>query len=213
LVTGAPSASTPAALLQIATVPAIGARSLTEAVAVSPVIFAGGAMGSGFLISRDGYLITNQHVVGDAQYVKVRWPDGSEGLGEVIRSDRRRDVALVKADPHGRQPLVLNQALPAVGDTVFAVGAPLQESLQGTVTKGIVSAVRTEKSQRFIQSDVSINHGNSGGPLLNEKGAVLGLTVSGIQLGEAPAGINFFIPISDALEALAITSVPVTAAR
>lgn len=207
LVTEAPAAVTRAGTLKIATVQPTTARPIPEAIAVAPVIFAGDSMGSAFLISRDGYLVTNQHVVGDVQYVKVRWPDGSEGLGEVIRSNRQRDVALVKTDPQGRRPLALSQVLPMVGDSVFAIGAPLRENLQGTVTKGIVSALRTDKGLRFIQSDVSINHGNSGGPLLNERGAVLGITVSGIQLGEAPAGINFFIPISDALEALSVTPI------
>lgn len=153
-------------------------------------------------------MITNQHVVGAAKFVKVRWPDGTEALGDVIRTDSARDVALVKTDSHGRTPLGLNTATPPVGDAVFAIGAPLEEKLQGSVTKGIVSAIRTEKGQRLIQSDVSINHGNSGGPLVNEKGQVVAITVSGIFASDAPMGLNFFIPIADALTALNLTPAP-----
>ena len=73
------------------------------------------------------------------------------------------------------------------------------------MSKGIVSATRVYEGQPFIQSDVTVNHGNSGGPLLDEEGAVLGVTMWGVQLGEAPAGVNFFIPIGDALKTLALT--------
>lgn len=183
-------------------------RSIAQAVAVAPVVFSGDGMGSGFLVSRDGYVITNQHVVGAAKFVKVRWPDGTEALGDVIRTDSARDVALIKTDPNGRTPLGLHTGIPSVGDTVFAIGAPLEEKLQGSVTKGIVSALRTEKGQRLIQSDVSINHGNSGGPLVNEKGQVVAIAVSGMFEGSAPMGLNFFIPIADALTALNLQPAP-----
>lgn len=177
--------------------------TIPAAAASVVAIFAeGGAMGSGFLISQDGYVLTNQHVVSGSKYVKVRWPDGREGLGEVVRADRRRDVALIQTDSSGRSALAMKNSETDVGDTVFAVGTPLQSTLQGTVTRGIVSAHRTTNGLSFIQSDVVINSGNSGGPLLDEKAAVTGIAVSGIDLGGAPAGINFFIPIADALRAL-----------
>lgn len=205
--TSAPMApKSPQILLQGAA--SIAPHTIAQAVAVAPVVFSGDGMGSGFLVSRDGYVITNQHVVGAAKFVKVRWPDGTEALGDVIRTDSARDVALIKTDPHGRTPLGLEPAIPPVGDTVFAVGAPLEEKLQGSVTKGIVSAVRTEKGQRLIQSDVSINHGNSGGPLVNEKGQVVAITVSGMFASDAPMGLNFFIPIADALTALNLQPAP-----
>lgn len=213
LVTGGPVANSapavpkgPQILLQGAA--ATAPRTIAQAVAVAPVVFSGDGMGSGFLVSRDGYVITNQHVVGAAKFVKVRWPDGTEALGDVIRTDSARDVALIKTDPHGRTPLGLETAIPPVGDTVFAIGAPLDEKLQGSVTKGIVSAVRTEKGQRLIQSDVSTNHGNSGGPLVNEKGQVVAITVSGMFDGAAPMGLNFFIPIADAMTALSLQPAP-----
>jgi S1-C subfamily serine protease len=168
-------------------------------------VFAADGSGSGFLVSADGYLITNHHVVGASKYVKLKWPDGSETLGEVLRSDRRRDVALIKSDVHGRTPLDLRLGAPQQGEAVFAIGSPLGDRFQNTMTKGIVSAIRTESGQTFIQSDVMVNHGSSGGPLLDEKGRVIGLTVSGQFPNGDPIGLNFFIPIGDALKALALT--------
>ena len=103
------------------------------------------------------------------------------------------------------QPTVRGQA-PAVGETVFAIGTPLDKSLSGTLTRGVVSARRIIDSQPFIQSDVAVTHGNSGGPLLDEKGAIVGLTVSGLAPEGSQIGLNFFIPIEDALKVLAIVS-------
>jgi S1-C subfamily serine protease len=178
-------------------------RPIADSVAEVVVIFAGNGQGSGFLVSDDGLLLTDRHVVGDAKFVKVRWSDGIDGLGEVIRDDKLRDVALVKTDPRGRKPLRLRLDPPQVGETVFAVGAPLGEKFQSTVTRGIVSASRTFQGMSYIQSDVSVNPGSSGGPLLNEKGEVVGLTESGWIVRGAPSGINLFTPVRDALDFLA----------
>jgi S1-C subfamily serine protease len=188
--------------IRIATAPP-APRPLSTAVQSVAAVFAGGGHGTGFVISNDGYLLTNHHVVGDARYVKVRWPDGFEALGEVIRTDRRRDVALIKTAGK-TAPLALRATPAALGEAVFAIGTPLDEKFQNTVTKGIVSANRTFDGQAFIQSDVGINPGNSGGPLLDEKGFVVGLSVSRYQVNDAPTGLNLFIPIADALDALAL---------
>lgn len=196
-------------ILQLVGAPThLTAAHATEAVAV---IFAADGSGSGFLVSADGYLLTNQHVVGAAKYVKLKWADGSESLGEVVRSDGRRDVALVKADTRGRTPLDLRTGPVQQGDAVFAIGSPMGEALQNTMTKGIVSANRVQDGLPFIQSDVVVNHGNSGGPLLDANGQVIGLTVSGIASNGAPIGLNFFIPIGDALRALGLTAPPAAA--
>jgi len=180
------------------------AGTLAQSIESVAIVFAADGSGSGFLVSKDGYVLTNQHVVGGAKYVKLKWANGEETLGEVVRSDRRRDVALIKADAKGRAPLALRSDAPQLGDPVFAVGTPLDDKLQNTLTKGIVSANRVYEGQPFIQSDVAVTHGNSGGPLLDEKGRVLGLTVSGRAPDGAPVGLNFFIPIDDALRALAL---------
>lgn len=179
-----------------------GPRPISDAVGAVVLIFAGEAQGSGFLVSSDGLLLTDRHVVGDARFVKVRWPDGIEGLGEVVRGDKARDVALVKTDPRGRKPLRLRGDPPQPGDPVFAIGAPLGERFQSTVTRGIVSANRTFEGLNYIQSDVSVNPGSSGGPLLDDKGGVVGVTEAGFSVDGAPVEINLFTPVRDALDFL-----------
>jgi serine protease Do len=183
-----------------------GTTHLTTAQASSAVavVFAADGSGSGFLLSTDGYVMTNHHVVGATKYVKLKWSDGSETLGEVIRSDRKRDVAIIKTDAHGRTPLDIRRGTVQQGEAVFAIGTPLGDQFQNTMSKGIVSAIRTSQGQTFIQSDVMVNHGSSGGPLLDEKGKVIGLTVSGQAPNGDTIGLNFFIPIVEALDALAL---------
>jgi S1-C subfamily serine protease len=193
-------------------------QSVSSSLQSVATILTAGGWGSGFLISADGYMLTNHHVVGDASQVRVRWSDKSETVGRVIRSDRRRDVALIQADPKGRTPLALRPSGAEPGEAVFAVGTPLEKDFQNTVTKGVVSANRLLEGQSFVQSDVAVDHGNSGGPLLDEKGRVVAIT----ELGYAPDGVshnlNFFIPIDDALRALVLTPVmaappPATSAK
>jgi S1-C subfamily serine protease len=179
-----------------------GPGSVSDAVGGVVALITDDGHGSGFLIDESGMVITNRHVVGKEKYIKVRWPDGIETLGEVVRSDTKRDVALVKTDPRGRKPLKLATGAPGLGEDVFAIGTPLDEQFQSTVTRGIVSANRTFDGLSYIQSDVTINPGNSGGPLLDKAGRVLGVTVAGIQLDGAMRGLNLFIPIRDALDFL-----------
>ena len=181
-----------------------GIGTLTAAVGSTVLVQSGSGHGSGFLISRDGYFLTNQHVVGGAKFVKLRWSDGLEELGEVVRADRGRDIALVKGDPRDRLPLRILTAVPEVGTEVFAVGAPLDVKYQNSVTKGVISARRIEDGYSLIQSDVTVNPGNSGGPLINAHGDVAAVTVSSYRISGAPAGLNFFIPAHEALEFLAI---------
>jgi serine protease Do len=160
--------------------------------------------GSGVVISADGYILTNHHVAGSGGQVRIRWPDAQETVGDVIAFDARRDVALIRTEGRAA-PLPVRPTSVQVGEAVYAIGTPLDSKFQGSVTKGIVSASRTYDGLAFIQSDVAVNHGNSGGPLVDERGAILGLTVSGYDIGGAPVGINLFIPIDDALKALALT--------
>lgn len=170
-------------------------------------VFAGDAMGSGFVISRDGYLLTDEHVVGSVRTVRVKFVTGREVDGEVVRVDRRRDVALIKLenDVYPYLPLGVS-SLVRPGADVFAIGTPLAESFGQTVTKGIVSGYGEEDGMRILRSDVSVHRGNSGGPLLDEKGVVVGLSVSGFMLMPEGVGVglNAFIPIEEALDALSI---------
>jgi S1-C subfamily serine protease len=169
------------------------------------VIYAADGQGSGFLVSSDGYVLTNRHVVGGSRFVKLKWSNGAETLGEVVRSDARRDVALIKTDAQGRAPLALRLGPVQQGEAVFAIGTPLDDKLQNTMTRGIVSAERVDQGLRYIQSDAGVNHGNSGGPLIDEKGQVVAITVSGLLPNSMQMGLNFFIPIDDALKVLSLT--------
>ena len=204
--TPAPAASATAAPATLTiSMAAVGSAVLLKQASRSVVsIFAGDGMGSGVLVSPDGYILTNHHVAGDAGRVRVRWADGTETVGEVVRADRRRDVALVKVAATTTPTLAIRHTEVDVGETVFAIGTPLDKELSGTLTRGVVSARRIREGQPFIQSDVAVTHGNSGGPLLDEKGSVVGLTVSGLAPDGSPIGLNFFIPIDDALKALVI---------
>lgn len=171
-------------------------------------VFATGGMGSAFLISEEGYMITNEHVVGTDKTVRVRWSDGFETEAKVLRSHKLRDIALVQTSARGRTPFTLRASGARPGETVLAIGAPLDAKFQGTLTKGIVSANRIFDGFSFIQSDVTVNHGNSGGPLLDEKGQVIGITDLGYQPDGVPTGINLFIPIGDALDFLNLKPAP-----
>ena len=162
--------------------------------------------GSGFFISKDGYILTNYHVVGNAKKAIIKLNSGIELPADVIRKDKLRDVALIKVALAKSTPLPISFRTINQLDDVVAIGSPVKESLQGSITKGIVSAIRTDKqsNQRFIQSDVTIQPGSSGGPLLNEKGNVIGIAVAGYTLGTSLAGTNLFIPIQDGLDSLKV---------
>ena len=195
-------ALSPTLLGPVSLVAAHAKPGIAQASASVAVVFTAEGSGSGFLISDDGYLLTNHHVVGAQTVVKLKWSDGSETVGQVLRTDPRRDVALIKTDPGPRAALGLRHSLTQQGETVYAIGSPLGDRFQNTMSKGIVSALRSQQGLSYIQSDVMVNRGSSGGPLLDEAGRVIGLTASGQLINGAPVGINFFIPIDDALKIL-----------
>lgn len=169
-------------------------------------IVLGRGHGSGFFISDDGLILTNRHVVGDAETVNVRLLVGVEVVGRVLARHAARDVALVKVDLTRTQPLPFRLDPPRVGEEVYAIGAPIETRLAGSVTRGIVSAVRRELrggvELGMIQSDAAIQGGNSGGPLLDASGNVIGIAVEGH--GQMNSGLNFFVPIDEALRYLNI---------
>lgn len=151
--------------------------------------------GSGFFIGNKGYIISNEHVVSGAKFVKIITSTGRELLGEVVRTDKARDLALITVG-EARIGLPLNKSSGIVGQDVYAAGSPLLESFNLTITKGIYSSLRvSDRGFELIQSDVQVAPGSSGGPLLDENGNVIGVTVSGIGRGEM--GINFFVPAKD----------------
>lgn len=170
--------------------------------------------GSGFFITPQGHIITNAHVVGHAHEVRVTTSGKKKALlAEVLRVDTARDVALLRLEtvPPGMNIPVLpvRDDKPKVGDDVYAIGAPAYRNLQDTVTKGIVSAHRYDKRRKmwFIQSDVYVYGGNSGGPLLDSRGNLVGVTAAGYTMGDGDLnGLNLFIPINDALDSLGVES-------
>jgi len=168
-------------------------------------VLLGQSFGSGFYIS-DTLLLTNQHVVGLSQYVKVRMKSGKEMIGEVLSRDKPRDVALIKTESIGVPGLPLHIEEPGIGSQVYVIGTPLEQKLAQSVSAGIVSGFRVERNLRFIQSEANAQHGNSGGPMLDDKGNVVGLTDFGVlnEVGAA-SGIGLFIPIGDALKTLNVT--------
>lgn len=162
-----------------------------------------GGHGTGFFVSDNGYLLTNEHVVGTNDVAYVLFDNGVELEAQVVRVAPVRDVALLKLPISKSNSLILRPNEPDIGTSVYAIGSPLSTGLSGTVSQGIISGYRLMDDLEFIQSDAQINPGNSGGPLIGEDGHAVGIAVSGRMDGE---GINFFIPIKFALEALNITA-------
>ena len=173
-------------------------------------VLMGGGHGSGFVISRDGLILTNNHVVGDARQVRVRFASGVQVDGTVLRRDALRDVALLRVPVTHDAPLPIRAARAEIGEDVYAVGTPVYEANAATVTRGIVSALRDDgRGGPLIQSDATIHGGNSGGPLLDRHGNVVGIAVAGqvdSATGTILPGLNYFIPVGDALERLNITA-------
>ena len=156
--------------------------------------------GSGFVISNDGYILTNHHVVDQATEIQVLFSDRSEYQATIIGSDRRSDLALLKIEAKGLDALKFaNSDKVKVGDWVLAIGSPF--GLDYSVTAGIVSAkgrsLPTEQGENyvpFIQTDVAINPGNSGGPLFNLDGRVVGINSQIFSRSGGSLGLSFSIP-------------------
>ncbi|MGH2708529.1 MAG: Do family serine endopeptidase, partial [Actinomycetota bacterium] len=163
--------------------------------------------GSGFIISADGYVLTNNHVVEGAEQVTIRLLDRREFKAKVVGTDPNTDVAVLKIDSKGLPPVALGNSDDArVGEWVLAIGNPLGEGLTFTVTSGIVSAKgralnglpgRGQGSiQDFIQTDAAINPGNSGGPLVSVRGEVIGINSAIASETGFYSGYGFAIPIN-----------------
>jgi serine protease Do len=164
--------------------------------------------GSGVIVDPQGYILTNDHVISGADRIKVRFHDGSESPGKVIGSDRETDLAVVKVDPVA--PMIAarfgDSEKIRVGDWVLAVGSPF--GFDQTVTAGIISAKERDSKevyknkttfQYFLQTDAAVNHGNSGGPLINLSGEVIGInTLIATTTGDYN-GVSFAIPSSEAI--------------
>ena len=161
-----------------------------------------GGMGSGFVYSEEGYIITNQHVVRDAKKVTVTFLDGEAYIGDVIGTDPDLDIAVVKVSPSNTylQPITIGDSSKLkVGEKIVAIGNPF--GLSGSMTSGIVSQIGRLLPQEsgysipdVIQTDAAINPGNSGGPLINMKGEVIGINTAIQSITGEFSGIGFAVP-------------------
>lgn len=156
------------------------------------------SLGSGFVISSDGYLLTNHHVVKDADEILVRFHDRTEYQAKLIGSDPRSDIALLKIKARGLKTVKLGKSSKIkVGEWVMAIGSPF--GFEHSVSVGVVSAINrnlpNETYVPFIQTDVAINPGNSGGPLFNIKGEVIGINAQIYSQTGGFMGLSFAIPM------------------
>jgi putative serine protease PepD len=190
---------------------AIAARVLPSVVTVKVPVAGGTALGSGFIVSSEGYVVTNDHVVSGGNGVSVILSDGSTVSAKLVGSDPESDLAVIKINRAGLVPVELGDSSTVqVGDPVLAVGSPL--ALPGTVTSGIISAVdrllaagdaHQTRYYAAIQTDAAINHGNSGGPLLDGSGQVIGINsvIKSMATTDDDAGsigLAFAIPVNQA---------------
>lgn len=168
-----------------------------------PQEFKSRSLGSGFIISADGHILTNAHVVDGADEVLVKLTDKREFKAKVLGADKRTDVALIKIEANNLQVAKLGDSTRLkVGEWVVAIGSPF--GFENTVTAGIVSAkgrsLAHENYVPFIQTDVAINPGNSGGPLFNMKGEVIGINSQIYSRSGGSMGLSFAIPIDLAMD-------------
>jgi serine protease Do len=158
------------------------------------------SLGSGVIISPEGYVLTNNHVVDGATEVKVTLSDKREFAAKVVGTDPKTDIAVLKIDASSLKPITLGDSSKVeVGDTALAIGDPF--GVGQTVTRGIISAtgrggLGIEDYEDFIQTDAPINPGNSGGALINDRGELVGINTAILTHGEGSEGIGFAIPVN-----------------
>ncbi|MEM7237035.1 MAG: trypsin-like peptidase domain-containing protein, partial [Pseudomonadota bacterium] len=156
------------------------------------------SLGSGFVISSEGYVVTNNHVIADADEIQVNFPDGTSLEATLIGTDPKTDLAVLKVEPDTPLPFVRfgDSSISRVGDWVLAIGNPF--GLGGSVSAGIISArnrdIQAGPYDDFIQTDAAINRGNSGGPLFNMDGEVIGVNTAIISPSGGSIGIGFSVP-------------------
>lgn len=169
----------------------------------------GASVGTGIIMTEDGYIVTNAHVISGGKSCMVALSNGATYTAELVGYDEEQDVAVLKADANGLPAAEFGDSDQAVvGDTVYAIGNPLGVELRGTLTNGIISAINRDvtvdgKVMTLIQTNAALNNGNSGGPLINAYGQVIGINTLKMssQTGEESAtveGLGFALPISSA---------------
>ena len=183
-------------------------RCIGSVVSIVTVTPSGKASGTGIIMSEDGYVITNHHVIESAQAVSVLTSDNQEYAASVVGSDETSDLAVLKVEAEGLQAAEFgDSSVLQVGDSVAAIGDPLGTALRGTMTDGIISAINrdltvNDRTMSLIQTNAALNNGNSGGPLINCYGQVIGINTMKMSnfysLSTTVEGIGFAIPIDTA---------------
>ena len=184
----------------------IYSRVIDSVVSISSMTSSGTSSGTGIIMSSDGYVITNHHVISGALVISVLTNDNREFEAALVGSDEMSDLAVLKIDARGLKPAEFGDSSKLrVGDSVVAIGDPLGVQLRGTMTNGIISAINRDltvgdRTMTLIQTNAALNNGNSGGPLINCYGQVIGInTVKMSSYYTASAtveGLGFAIPIS-----------------
>lgn len=179
--------------------------SLQEAVEATTTITTKSGHGSGFIISEDGYIITNYHVVADSSNLEVILNNGTKYKTRVIQYNKDSDLALLKIEKSGLTPFsIIDSESPNLGKDIFVIGTPTAMDLSQTITKGIISSIRNQTNgSKIIQTDASVNRGSSGGPLVDKNGKLLGV-VNAKLVGYGVEGISFAIPSTIIVTALKI---------
>lgn len=186
------------------TVPQIIAKARPSVVAISTVSGWSTGTGSGVIMTEDGTIMTNAHVVSGAQSITVRVMDGTEYEATLLGMDEKTDLAVIKIDATGLTPAEFGDSSSIVqGEIAVAIGNPLGLAFEGSVTQGIISAVSREievdgRTMTYIQTDAAINPGNSGGALVNGSGQVIGINSVKVSSSDVE-GLGFAIPIRVAL--------------
>ena len=183
-------------------------RCIGSVVSIVTVTPSGKASGTGIIMSEDGYVITNHHVIESAQAVSVLTSDNQEYAASVVGSDETSDLAVLKVEAEGLQAAEFgDSSVLQVGDSVAAIGDPLGTALRGTMTDGIISAINrdltvNDRTMSLIQTNAALNNGNSGGPLINCYGQVIGINTMKMSnfysSSTTVEGIGFAIPIDTA---------------
>ena len=179
-------------------------KCIGSVVSITASAQSGKSSGTGIVLSADGYLITNHHVIENAQVIAVQTSDDRQFQASIIGSDEASDLAVLKVESDDLQPAEFGDSGKlAVGDRVVAIGDPLGAQLRGTMTSGIVSAINrdlevNDRTMTLIQTDAALNNGNSGGPLINCYGQVIGINTMKLRsyYSTAAEGLGFAIPMA-----------------
>lgn len=179
--------------------------NIDEALEASLTIKGKSGHGSGFLVSQDGYIITNYHVINNEKELKAVTKDGKEYIVSVVRFNKDKDLALLKTDGNFQFAFAIpDEKYFKTGQDVFAIGTPNSVILGQSVSKGIISGLRSDKKKCFIQMDVPVNKGNSGGAVVNSAGELIGVVEYKI-FGLGVEGISFSIPAFEITKYLSVS--------